>query len=132
MKKTKKHSATKAKKSPREDDDLTPGQRKKLDAELAIGVAQAKAGLTYGPFDQAADPLNALLKERQRTRRITIEVPAVLLEYLEKEAKPLGMTLRELIVTILETHRFDDRDEQLITLAIAQGTDEIKTGRYEK
>jgi bifunctional DNA-binding transcriptional regulator/antitoxin component of YhaV-PrlF toxin-antitoxin module len=113
------------------EDEYTPAQRKKLDALLAVGDAQAKAGLTYGPFDEAPGPLKAILKEQKRTRRITLQVPEVLLEFLEREAKRLSMTLQELIVTILQTHRFADRREQLITLAIAQGTGSLKTGRYE-
>ncbi len=115
---------------PEEDDEFTPEQRRKLYAMLYTSDAQLKAGLSYGPYE-SNDLFEAVLKKR-RGRRVTLQIPVILLDYLEKEAKRFGMTLRELIVTILETHRFADREEQLITLAIAESAGPFKTGRYQK
>ena len=115
----------------KDEDDLTPAERRDLARSIKIGQAQLDAGLSYGPFD-AAKSILPLIKAGRRTRPLTLQVPSVLLTYLDREAKRLGMTLEELVVTILKTHRFADRDAQLITLAIAQSTGSFKTGRYEK
>lgn len=132
----------------KKEDEYTPEKRRKIDAQLDISEAQGKAGLSFGPHDSAATPLTSLLKARKHTRHLSIDIPAVLLSYLEQEAKRFGMTARHLIVTILETHRFADSDQQLITLAIAhlkteakkrnkttkaisESTKDFKTGRYQ-
>jgi|ERR1035437_1616104 bifunctional DNA-binding transcriptional regulator/antitoxin component of YhaV-PrlF toxin-antitoxin module len=38
-------------KLPTADDEYTPEQRKVIDAQLAEGLADIKAGRVYGPFD---------------------------------------------------------------------------------
>lgn len=132
MKKTPKRPAPKSKRAKTAAaDELTPEQRREINASIAIGEAQAKAGLTYGPFDAIDDMARLLSKAHETKKRISIEIPRVLIEYLEREAKRLGLTAAELIVTILETHQFADRDRQLIIMAIAESTDRFKTGRYE-
>jgi bifunctional DNA-binding transcriptional regulator/antitoxin component of YhaV-PrlF toxin-antitoxin module len=37
------------------DDEYTPGQRRVIDARLAEGLADIKAGRTFGPFDSAEE-----------------------------------------------------------------------------
>ena len=48
-------------KLPNADDEYTPEQRKIIDARLAEGLADIKAGRTYGPFD-TADEMVAHMK----------------------------------------------------------------------
>jgi len=48
---------------PNADGDYTPAQRKVIDARLAKGLADVKAGRTYGPFDSAEEMI-ADLKAR--------------------------------------------------------------------
>ena len=40
---------------PNADDEYTPAQRKIIDARLAKGMAEIDAGLTFGPFNSAAE-----------------------------------------------------------------------------
>ena len=100
--------------TPTDDDRLTPEDER----SLAFSVAQTKAGLTYGPFEKGGLSLRAFMKARERTRRVSIRIPAVLLEYLQTEAKRLGMRPGELMACILQIHQFKDRDRQLILLAV--------------
>ena len=47
------------------DDEYTPEQRRTIDARLAEGLADIKAGRTFGPFD-TADEMNAHMKRGLR------------------------------------------------------------------
>lgn len=40
---------------PNADDEYTPAQRKIIDARLAEGLADIKAGRTFGPFNSAGE-----------------------------------------------------------------------------
>ena len=42
-------------KLPAADDEYTPEQRRAIDARLAEGLADIKAGRTHGPFDTAGE-----------------------------------------------------------------------------
>jgi AbrB family looped-hinge helix DNA binding protein len=49
------------------DDEYTPAQRRVIDARLAKGMAEIKAGRTYGPFNCAAEmiaDMKARLKKK--------------------------------------------------------------------
>ena len=48
-------------KLPPADDECTPEQRRAIDAQLAEGLADIKAGRTFGPFD-SADEMIAHMK----------------------------------------------------------------------
>ncbi|MSV35282.1 MAG: AbrB/MazE/SpoVT family DNA-binding domain-containing protein [Bryobacterales bacterium] len=48
---------------PNADDEYTPAQRKIIDAHLAEGLADIKAGRTYGPFASHAEFIASLHKE---------------------------------------------------------------------
>jgi AbrB family looped-hinge helix DNA binding protein len=48
---------------PNADDEYTPAQRKIIDARLAEGLADIKAGRTFGPFN-SADEMIAHMKTR--------------------------------------------------------------------
>ena len=48
---------------PNADDEYTPAQRKVIDARLAEGLADIKAGRTFGPF-HSADEMIADMKAR--------------------------------------------------------------------
>ena len=85
---------------------------------MAHSIAQGDAGLMYGPFEKKSLSLQTFLKRSKRTRRASIRIPAVLFTYLKQEAKRFGMTAEELMVAILETHKFKDRDHQMIMLAV--------------
>ena len=56
-------------------DEYTPAQRRRIDAELAKGIADYKAGKSYGPFQTAEEmvvDMKARLKKRaaaKKTRR---------------------------------------------------------------
>jgi hypothetical protein len=100
--------------APIDDDRLTPENER----SLAFGVAQGKAGLTYGPFEKGGLSWRAFMKARERTQRVSVRIPAVLLEYLQTEAKRFGLKPGELMSCILETHQFKDQDRQLILLAV--------------
>jgi hypothetical protein len=54
-------------KLPAADDEYTPEQRRIIDARLAEGLADIKAGRTFGPFGSAAEMIahmKAQLKKR--------------------------------------------------------------------
>ena len=55
---------------PNADDDYTPAQRKIIDARLAEGLADIKAGRTFGPFN-SADEMIADMKARLKKRATT-------------------------------------------------------------
>lgn len=54
-------------KAPAADDDCTPEQRRIIDARLAEGLADIKAGRTFGPFDSAEEMI-AHMKARLKRR----------------------------------------------------------------
>jgi bifunctional DNA-binding transcriptional regulator/antitoxin component of YhaV-PrlF toxin-antitoxin module len=45
-------------KLPNADDEYTPAQRRIIDARLAEGLADIKAGRTYGPFQTAEEMIS--------------------------------------------------------------------------
>ena len=49
------------------DDEYTPEQRRVIDARLAEGLADIKAGRTFGPFN-SADDMIAHMKKRLKKR----------------------------------------------------------------
>ena len=55
-------------KLPAADDEYTPEQRRIIDGRLAEGLADIKAGRTFGPFD-TADETIAHMKVQLRRRR---------------------------------------------------------------
>jgi bifunctional DNA-binding transcriptional regulator/antitoxin component of YhaV-PrlF toxin-antitoxin module len=57
-------------KLPTADDEYTPEQRRIIDARLAEGLADIKAGRTFGPFD-SADEMIADMKARLREKAAT-------------------------------------------------------------
>ena len=69
--------------TPLDDDRLTPEDER----SLAFGIAQGNAGLTFGPFEKGGLSLRAFMKAREGSRRVSIQIPAVLFEYLQTEAK---------------------------------------------
>ena len=54
-------------KFPTADDEYTPEQRRVIDARLAEGLADIKAGRTFGPF-KTADEMIASMKHQLRKR----------------------------------------------------------------
>lgn len=59
-------------KLPTADDEYTPEQRRIIDAQLAEGLADIKAGRTLGPFDSAGEMIahmKAQLKKRPPAKR---------------------------------------------------------------
>ncbi len=50
------------------DDEYTPEQRRFIDARLAEGLADIKAGRTYGPFN-TADEMIAHMKAQLKRKR---------------------------------------------------------------
>jgi len=57
---------------PTADDEYTPAQRKIVDARLAEGLADIKAGWTYGPFKTAHEMIahmKAQVKKRAATKK---------------------------------------------------------------
>ena len=54
-------------KFPTADDEYTPEQRRIIDARLAEGLADIKAGRTFGPFN-SADEMIAHMKKRLKKR----------------------------------------------------------------
>ena len=62
-------------KLPTADDEYTPDQRRVIDARLAEGLADVKAGRTFGPFD-TADEMIAHMEARV-TKRATASTAAV-------------------------------------------------------
>jgi hypothetical protein len=114
--------------TPIGDDRLTPDDER----SLAFGVAQGKAGLTYGPFEKGGMSLRAFIKAREQKRRVSIRIPVILLEYLQTEAKRFGMRPEELMSCILQIHQFKDRDRQLILLAVDPAASNKKKYRRSK
>jgi hypothetical protein len=60
-------------KLPAADDEYTPGQRRIIDARLAEGLADIKAGRTFGPFETADEMIahmRAGLKKRVTTTKV--------------------------------------------------------------
>jgi hypothetical protein len=61
------------------------------------------------------------MQSRQRlTATITLTIPNVLHQHFQIEATKFGMTAPELMVRILETHRFADQQQQHLILAISR------------
>jgi AbrB family looped-hinge helix DNA binding protein len=54
-------------KFPTADDDYTPAQRKKINAQLAKAIEDVKKGRTYGPFN-TADEMIASMKHELKKR----------------------------------------------------------------
>ena len=54
-------------KLPSADDDYTPEQRRKVDAELAKGLQDLKEGQTSGPFN-TTDEMIASMKQQLKKR----------------------------------------------------------------
>jgi bifunctional DNA-binding transcriptional regulator/antitoxin component of YhaV-PrlF toxin-antitoxin module len=54
-------------KPPRSGDEYTPEQRRIIDAQLAEGLADVKAGRTHGPFD-TADEMIPHMKAQPKKR----------------------------------------------------------------
>jgi bifunctional DNA-binding transcriptional regulator/antitoxin component of YhaV-PrlF toxin-antitoxin module len=52
------------------DDEYTPEQRRMVDAQLAEGLADIKAGRTFGPF-QSADKMIGHMKKGLRKKATT-------------------------------------------------------------
>ena len=55
------------------DDEYTPEQRRMIDARLAEGLADIKAGRTFGPFDNA-DEMIAHMRAGLQKRVIATKV----------------------------------------------------------
>ena len=58
---------------PNADDEYTPAQRKIIDADLAKGLADIKAGRTAGPFDTAQEMIADMrveLKKRAAAKKL--------------------------------------------------------------
>jgi hypothetical protein len=94
----------------------------KKDCRDERAVLAFRAGLGYGPGCDPIELAAAIVAARQHTAEVTLKLPQVLVEYFKLEAERLGMSERELIVRILETHRFADRDKQHLILAIERKT----------
>lgn len=56
-------------KLPTTNDECTPDQRRIIDARLAEGLADIKAGRTFGPFDSADEMIAHM--ETRATKRAT-------------------------------------------------------------
>ncbi len=62
---------------PSADDEYTPAQRRKIDAELAKSIEDVRKGRTYGPFTTHKEFLRSLHKEskklqdKAKTKRVT-------------------------------------------------------------
>ena|ERR1039457_3587453 len=97
-----------------DDDRLTPEEER----HVRFGTAQCEAGLSYGPFEKGGLSLGTFMKACKQTRRVSIQIPTILYEYLDTEAKRFGMRPGALMASILQTHHFKDRDRQLILLAV--------------
>ena len=82
-----------------------------------------RAGLGYyGPGCDPTELAAAIVAAKQQTAELTLKLPQVLVEYFKLEAERLGMSEGELIVRILETHRFADRNRQHLIRAIERKT----------
>ncbi len=64
-------------KLPSADDEYTPEQRRKVDAELAKGLQDLKEGRTYGPFN-TADEMIASMKQQLKIREPLVRKPSTL------------------------------------------------------
>jgi bifunctional DNA-binding transcriptional regulator/antitoxin component of YhaV-PrlF toxin-antitoxin module len=53
---------------PSADDECTPGQRRVIDARLAEGLADIKAGRTFGPFGSADEMIAHMKMQLNRMR----------------------------------------------------------------
>ena len=62
---------------PNADDEYTPEQRRVIDAQLAEGLADVKAGRVFGPFETHAEFLKALHKEAGKAERKKAKRPAL-------------------------------------------------------
>jgi len=58
-------------KFPTADDEYTPAQRRIIDARLAEGLADIKAGRVYGPFDTHEEMMASLRSHGKKTERKT-------------------------------------------------------------
>ena len=58
-------------KLPTADDEYTPQQRRTIDAQLARGLADIKAGRTRGPFNSAAEMIADM--KAQIKRRVSVK-----------------------------------------------------------
>lgn len=61
-------------KFPTADNEYTPAQRKIIDARLAEGLADIKAGRTYGPFNTAHEMITHMkgqLKKRAPAKKLS-------------------------------------------------------------
>jgi bifunctional DNA-binding transcriptional regulator/antitoxin component of YhaV-PrlF toxin-antitoxin module len=56
---------------PSADDEYTPEQRKIIDARLAEGLADIKAGRVYGPFETHEDLMNSLRSHTKKGKAKT-------------------------------------------------------------
>jgi hypothetical protein len=56
-------------KPPSADDEYTPEQRRIIDAQLAEGLADVKAGRVHGPFATHAEFIASLHKETKKLNR---------------------------------------------------------------
>lgn len=56
-------------KLPAADDEYTPEQRRVIDAQLAGGLADIKAGRTFGPFNSAQEMI-AHMKAQLKKRKV--------------------------------------------------------------
>ena len=56
-------------KLPTADDEYTPEQRRNIDARLAEGLADIKAGRTFGPFNSADEMIGHM--KAQLKKRVT-------------------------------------------------------------
>jgi bifunctional DNA-binding transcriptional regulator/antitoxin component of YhaV-PrlF toxin-antitoxin module len=53
-------------KLPNADDEYTPEQRRAIDAQLAEGLADIKAGRTFGPFNSADEMISHMKAQLKR------------------------------------------------------------------
>ena len=58
-------------KLPTADDEYTPEQRRIVDAQLAEGLADIKAGRVYGPFDTHEEMMKSLYSHGKRAKAKT-------------------------------------------------------------
>jgi hypothetical protein len=96
----------------------TENVRRSEDIQDDYAVRTLRAGLGYGPALDPKQLIEAIQEEHRTTVTVTLDIPAVLQSYFQIEAAKLGMTESELMVRILETHKFADQRMQHLTLAI--------------
>jgi bifunctional DNA-binding transcriptional regulator/antitoxin component of YhaV-PrlF toxin-antitoxin module len=58
-------------KLPSADDEYTPEQRRIVDAQLAEGLADIKAGRVYGPFDTHEELMKSLRSHSKKVKAKT-------------------------------------------------------------